>query len=36
MEADPARLAIDRIDSFVNDIDRNIGGMWSDRVLNFR
>jgi para-nitrobenzyl esterase len=35
-EADRACLLIDRVDSVVNDIDRDIRAMWGDRVLNFR
>jgi para-nitrobenzyl esterase len=35
-EAYRACLLIDRVDSVVNDIDRDIRAMWGDRVLNFR
>ncbi|MGB8506165.1 carboxylesterase/lipase family protein [Mycobacterium sp.] len=33
---DPASLVIDRVESVVHDLDRNIRAMWGDRVLNFR
>ena len=35
-EADRACLRIDRVDSVVNDVDRDIRAMWGDNVLHFR
>jgi para-nitrobenzyl esterase len=35
-EADRATLVIDRVDSVVNDIDRDIRTTWGDKVLNLR
>ncbi|HEY7054837.1 MAG TPA: carboxylesterase/lipase family protein [Mycobacterium sp.] len=35
-EADRASLVIDRTDTVVNDLDRDIREMWGDKVLNFR
>lgn len=35
-DADRACLLIDRVDSVVNDVDRDIRSMWGDQVLNFR
>jgi para-nitrobenzyl esterase len=35
-EADRASLVIGRVDSVVNDIDRDIRAMWGDNVLNFK
>ena len=35
-EADRASLVIDRADSVVNDIDRDIRAMWGDNVLSFK
>jgi para-nitrobenzyl esterase len=35
-EADRACLLIDRVDSVVNDVDRDIRAIWGNTVLNFR
>ncbi|HZQ33957.1 MAG TPA: carboxylesterase/lipase family protein [Mycobacterium sp.] len=35
-ETDRASLVIDRTDTVVNDLDRDIRAMWGDEVLNFR